>query len=158
MTESSPWAARLRAGLRFFLVSLVGQVLAALVLLPPIARFIAPLGFLLPWRGPRAWAVSLLLDVPLVVVAAPAAWLLGRIGQGAPARRAAVLVAVLWLLDALSGLFVNQNFDRWLDAWSATARLAAMVAAWLLARHVLRRAAAAPPAGPTPPAAPPPPP
>ena len=140
MSEPSPWAARLRAGLRFFLVTLVAQVLAALVLLPPTARFVAPLGFLLPWRGPRAFLVSLLLDVPLAILAAPAAWLLGRIGQGLPARRAAVLVVLLWLLDTLSGLFVNQNFDRWLDGWSIAARVCAAGGAFVLARHVLRRA------------------
>jgi hypothetical protein len=96
-----------------------------------------------------------LLDVPLVLVAAPAAFVLGRIGDGSPARRAASLVALLWLLDTLSGLFVNQNFDRWLDGWSASARGLAMVAAWALARVVLRRAAAAPQSRrPTPPGSP----
>lgn len=140
MTAASPSSARLRAGFRFFLVVLVAHVVAALVLLPPTARWIAPLGFLVPGPGPRAALVSLLLDLPLVLVAAPAAWILGRVGEGPPARRAAVLVLLLWLLDALSGLFVNQNFDRWLDLWSAAARTAAMIGAWALARHVLRRA------------------
>lgn len=143
MTRAAPSAARLRAGLRFFLVALVAQLFAALALLPPTARWIAPLGFLVPGREPRAVLVSLLLDLPLVLAAAPAAWVLGRIGEGRPARRAAALVVLLWLLDALSGLFVNQNFDRWLDVWSGGARAAAMIGAWALARQILRQAARA---------------
>ena len=148
------WSARLRAGLRFFLTVLCAHFLAVLALLPAAARFLAPLGFLLPWRGPRAALVSFLLDVPLLAAAAGAAFVLGRVGEGPPARRALVLVVLLWFLDAGSGLFVNQNFDRWLDAWSIGARVAAIGTGWALARVVLRRAAS--PAAATPPAASPP--
>jgi hypothetical protein len=150
LTDRATWSARARAGLRFSLIALVAQLLSAIALLPPSARFLAPLGFLLPWRGPRAALVSLLLDVPLVAAAAGAAWVLGRVGEGAPRRRAAVLVVLLWFFDAGSGLFVNANLDRWMDGWSVAARAAAMIAGWAAARWVLARAAR-----PTPPAAPP---
>lgn len=149
MTDRATWNARARAGLRFFLIALVAQLLASIALLPLCARFLAPLGFLLPWRGPRAATVSFLLDVPFVAAAAGAAWVLGRVGEGSPPRRAAVLVLVLWLFATGSGLFVNANFDRWLDGWSVTARLVAMGLAWLAARWILVRARP-----PTPPAAP----
>lgn len=146
MTDRADWSARVRAGLRFFLIALVAQVVSAIALLPACARLLAPLGFLLPWRGPRAALVSLLLDVPLLAAAAGAAWVLGRVGEGKPSRRAAVLVVVLWLLDAGSGLFVNANLDRWMDGWSVAARLSAMLAAWATARWILARAIR-PPAG-----------
>lgn len=138
MTDRAGWNLRVKAGLRFFLVTFFAQVVAAVTLLPACARFLAPLGFLVPGRGPRAAVVSFLLDVPLFVAAAGAAWVLGRIGEGPAGRRAAVLVALLWLFDACSGLFVNQNFDRWLDVWSVTARALGMLATWALARRVLR--------------------
>lgn len=140
MSSREVWNARARAGLRFFLITLLAQVIAALTLMPVTARWLAPLGFLVPGRGARAAVVSLLLDIPLLLACGGAAWVLGRVGEGPPARRAAVLVGVLWLLDACSSLFVNQNFDRWLDAWSIGARVAVMAAAWALARHLLRKA------------------
>lgn len=149
MKDRTVWVARFRAGVRFFLVAMVAELISVLLLLPITARFLAPLGFLLPWRGPRAAAVSLLLDVPLAVATAGAAFVLGRIGEGPPARRATVLVVVLWFLDATSGLFVNANLDRWMDWWSVSARVAAMAGSWALARSLLRRAMP-----PTPPAEP----
>lgn len=139
---SAERTARVRTAVRVFLLALVTHLVALLVVAPIVIRWIAPLGVLLPGRGPRAAAVSFLLDLPILVCAVPAAWLLSRMALGRPRRLALGLVASLYLLDALTALFVTANFDRWMDLWSATARLAGAVLAFLIASRFTRRASA----------------
>ncbi len=133
-------AARVRTAVRVFLLAIVAHSFALLIVTPVVVRWVAPLGVLLPGRGPRAAAVSFLLDLPILVCVAPAAWLLPRLVQGRPVRLALGLVLSLYLLDALTALFVTANLDRWMDLWSAVARLAGGVLAFLLAARVTRRA------------------
>lgn len=139
---SSQLTERLRTAVRIFLLALVTHLVALVVVAPIVVRWIAPLGVLLPGPGPRAAAVSFLLDLPILICAIPAAWLLSRIVAGRPRRLALGLIVSLYLLDALTALFVTANFDRWMDLWSVTARLAGGVLAFLVASRITRRASA----------------
>jgi hypothetical protein len=126
-------------------VALVAHLVALLLLAPLSAWWIAPLGVLVPGRGPRAAVVSLLLDLPILVLVAPAAWLAGRLVEARPGRLAVGHCAALYALDALTSFFVTANLDRWMDLWSAGARLAGAAFSIWLARRITRQAGGAVP-------------